>query len=167
MHLALERWPDLRLVESKPELVDAGGHLFVSVTVTVWRTPDDPIPCTATAWEPFPGRTSFTKDSEMMNASTSAAGRCLGLMGIGLRSSIASANEVRHRQPERTERSEDQTKAIPRVRIDSAPPATEKQRSFIQRLAAERGIKVEILETMTVPEAKVMIDELMTKEKVR
>ena len=46
---ALERWPDLRVVEASPKLVTAGDALFVEVTVTVFRDPDDKLPCTAHA----------------------------------------------------------------------------------------------------------------------
>ena len=100
---AFTKYPDLRIVEHTPRLVDAGGALFVEVAVTVHRQADDPVPCTAHAWEPFPGKTGFVRDSEMMNASTSAVGRALGLMGFGAKKSIASADEVRTaraRQPE-------------------------------------------------------------------
>jgi hypothetical protein len=62
-----------------------------------WRTPDDPVPAQATCFEPFPGKTSFTRDSEQMNASTSALGRVLGLM-MSFGPKMASAEEVRNRQ---------------------------------------------------------------------
>jgi hypothetical protein len=38
----------------------------------------------------------------MMNAETSALGRCLALMGIGTKRSMASASDVRNRQAERS-----------------------------------------------------------------
>jgi len=95
---ALERWPELRIMENRPEIVTIDGKTFISVTMQAWRTPDDPIPCQATCYEPFPGKTSFTRDSEQMNASTSALGRVLGLMmSFG---KLASFEEVRNRQPE-------------------------------------------------------------------
>ena len=96
---ALERWPELRVMENRPEIITIGDKTFISVTMQIWRTPDDPIPAQATCFEPFPGKTSFTRDSEQMNASTSCLGRCLGLMmSFGLK--MASAEEVRNRQPE-------------------------------------------------------------------
>ena len=78
--LALDKWPDLRVVESPPEVVTVGDQTFISVTMTVYRTPDDLIPARGCAWEPIPGKSSFTRGSEMMNASTSALGRAIGLM---------------------------------------------------------------------------------------
>jgi hypothetical protein len=49
-------------------------------------------------FEPYPGRTTFTKLSEQANGATSALGRALGYMGFGIDKSIASSNEVLGRQ---------------------------------------------------------------------
>lgn len=95
--LALERWPEMRVMENRPEIITIGDKAFISVTMQVWRTPDDPIPAQATCFEPFPGKTSFTRDSEQMNASTSCLGRVLGLM-MSFGPKMASAEEVRNRQ---------------------------------------------------------------------
>ena len=96
---ALQRWPELRVMENRPEIITIGDKTFISVTMQIWRTPDDPIPAQATCFEPFPGKTSFTRDSEQMNASTSCLGRCLGLM-MSFGAKMASAEEVRNRQPD-------------------------------------------------------------------
>lgn len=96
---ALERWPELRIMENRPEIIGIDDKTFISVTMQAWRTPDDPIPCQATCFEPFPGKTSFTRDSEQMNASTSALGRVLGLM-MSFGPKLASFEEVRNRQPD-------------------------------------------------------------------
>ena len=95
--MALERWPELRVMENRPEIITIGDKTFISVTMQIWRTPDDPIPAQGTAWEPIPGLTPFTKNSEMMNASTSALGRVLGFM-MSFGPKMASAEEVRNRQ---------------------------------------------------------------------
>ena len=76
----LTKWPELRIKEHRPEIVTIGDKTFISVTMQAWRTPDDPLPCQATCFEPFPGKNSFTRDSEQMNASTSCLGRLAGLM---------------------------------------------------------------------------------------
>ena len=94
---ALERWPELRIMENRPEIITIGDKVFISVTMQAWRTPDDQIPAQATCFEPFPGKTSFTRDSEQMNASTSALGRVLGLM-MSFGPKMASTEEVRNRQ---------------------------------------------------------------------
>ena len=95
--MALERWPELRIMENRPEVITVGDKVFISVTMQAWRTPDDQIPAQATAWEPIPGLTPFTRNSEMMNASTSALGRVLGLM-MSFGPKMASTEEVRNRQ---------------------------------------------------------------------
>ena len=97
--MALERWPELRIMENRPEVITVGDKVFISVTMQAWRTPDDQIPAQATAWEPIPGLTPFTRNSEMMNASTSSLGRVLGLM-LSFGPKMASAEEVRNRQPD-------------------------------------------------------------------
>lgn len=95
---AMELWPDMCVTEAQPRVVTVGDITFIEVAVTVHRAPDDPMPTTAHAWERVPGLSPYTKNSEMMNASTSALGRALGLMGIGTVSSISSADEVIARQ---------------------------------------------------------------------
>lgn len=97
---ALAAYPELRIVERPARVVELGDSVFVVASVTVHRTPDDPLPTSAEAWEPFPGRTPYTRNSEAANAATSALGRALGYMGYGLTTSIASADDVRARSGE-------------------------------------------------------------------
>jgi hypothetical protein len=92
----LAKWPELRIKEHRPEIITVGDKTFISVTMQAWRTPDDPLPCQATCFEPFPGKTSFTRDSEQMNASTSCLGRLAGLMMSFPK--MASLEEVINRQ---------------------------------------------------------------------
>jgi hypothetical protein len=48
---------------------------------------------------PYPGKTPYTKDSELMNAETSAWGRAIVALGfLAQGEKVASANEVRARQ---------------------------------------------------------------------
>lgn len=117
---ALERWPDLRIHEHLPEVVTIDGHHFVQVTVTVHRDPDDPAPAVATAWEPWPGKSNFTRDSEMMNCATSALGRALGYMGVASNASIATVEEVANRVRDR----------------EAAPNATTASKAQLGQIAA-------------------------------
>jgi hypothetical protein len=105
---ALKVFPQLRIVEHRPEITQVGDQLFIECSVTVSRDPEDPIPVTAYMFEPYPGRTTFTKLSEQANGATSALGRALGYMGFGIDKSIASSNEVLGRQ----EASDDRTKVV-------------------------------------------------------
>ena len=89
-----ERYPDGRLTtvdwEVKPDL---DGKNFVWVHAKAYRTPDDPLPGDGIAWEPVPGPTQFTRDSELMNAQTAAWGRAIVALGFGTKK-IASRDEV-------------------------------------------------------------------------
>jgi hypothetical protein len=95
--LLFARYPDARIQVDLTDVRDGSGELVGwKAKATVWRTPDDPLPVCDWAVEPVPGRTSFTKDSEAMNASTSAVGRAIVLAGFETKK-IASADEVRNR----------------------------------------------------------------------
>lgn len=62
-----------------------------------YRSADDPRPGIGHAFEPVPGKTPYTKDSEAMNSETSAWGRAIVALGFETKK-IASAEEVRARQ---------------------------------------------------------------------
>jgi hypothetical protein len=55
----------------------------------------DPLPGRGWSWMMLPGSTPYTKGSEIENAETSAWGRAIGALGIGIATSIASSDEVR------------------------------------------------------------------------
>lgn len=75
--------------------------VFVVVVAAAYRQPGDLSPGVGMAWEPFPGRTPYTRDSELMNAETSAWGRAIIALGAAdSRKGIASREEVRNRQDE-------------------------------------------------------------------
>ena len=61
LKLALERWPELRVQETAPNIVTIGDRTYLEVTTTVWRDPEDPLPAIASCWEPWPGTTPYTK----------------------------------------------------------------------------------------------------------
>jgi hypothetical protein len=92
-----EKFPDVRIVESEPAVRVLGNRTFIEVKVTAWRSPDDQHPAVAYCWEPFPGDTPYTRDSEQMNAATSALGRLVAVMLPGAFAKLASTNEVFHR----------------------------------------------------------------------
>lgn len=98
LKMALEKYPNLRVSERGHEIATFGDQQVLICTVCVWRDDTDEYPVTASASEPLPGRTPYTRNSELMVGMTSALGRALGYMGIGINSSIASRNEVEARQ---------------------------------------------------------------------
>jgi hypothetical protein len=140
---ALKKYPNLRIQETDAQVVTMpDGSTFYRCTVTVYRDVDDALPAIATAAEPYPGKTPYTKNSEFMVGMTSALGRALGYMGFGVNKSIASKNEVLARQdddgdivrPERT-RAVAGSKAVLNDAAPSGNFASAKQINFIKALA--------------------------------
>jgi hypothetical protein len=89
--------PKFQVITEKREDGQELTHVFVMYCAAAYRTPDDERPGIGWAWEPVPGPTPFTKDSELMNAETSAWGRAIVALGFETKK-IASAEEVRNRQ---------------------------------------------------------------------
>src|SRR5690242_5020683 len=97
IRLFYERFPDGRLTTVDWEVKDdLDGKTFVWVHAKAYRTPDDPLPGDGIAWEPVPGPTQFTRDSELMNAQTAAWGRAIVALGFDTKK-IASRQEVQAR----------------------------------------------------------------------
>jgi hypothetical protein len=97
--------PDGRLRPLDPacpfRFEQVGDRLFVVVVAAAYRSPDDPLPGVGMAWEPFPGRTPYTKDSELQNAETAAWGRAIVAALAADTRRVASRDEVRNRQADR------------------------------------------------------------------
>lgn len=64
-----------------------------------YRHPEDPRPGIGHAQEPLPGKTPYTKDSEIQNAETSAWGRAIvAVLAADTRKGVASRDEVAARR---------------------------------------------------------------------
>ncbi|MEU2013062.1 hypothetical protein [Nocardia sp. NPDC019302] len=73
-----------------------GEQSFVVVVAAFYRTPDDPRPGIGMAYEQVPGKTQFTRGSELQNAETSAWGRALvAALAADTKRGVASAQEMR------------------------------------------------------------------------
>jgi hypothetical protein len=96
-----EKFPTGSLQQHSVEFVNVNGKDWVVYTAAAYRTPDDIRPGMGTAWEPIPGPTNFTRDSEVQNAETAAWGRAMvAALAVDTRKGIASSEEVRNRQVE-------------------------------------------------------------------
>lgn len=95
IHMFYAAFPEGRLVTDRAELWMELEPPRVVVKALAYRTPDDPQPGVGWSWMVLPGTTSYTKGSELENTETSAWGRAIGSLGIGIDKSIASANEVK------------------------------------------------------------------------
>ena len=92
-----EKYPELSMQQVDMKFMQVGGKDWVVYTAAAYRTPDDARPGIGTAWEPIPGPTPYTKDSEVQNAETAAWGRALVAIGADTKNGIASAEEVSNR----------------------------------------------------------------------
>lgn len=93
-----EKHPEGSLQQHALEFREVAGVSWVVYTAAAYRTPDDPRPGIGTAWEPVPGKTPYTRDSELQNAETAAWGRAIvAVLAADTKRGIASAEEVRNR----------------------------------------------------------------------
>jgi hypothetical protein len=93
-----EKFPTGSLQQHDLKFVVVNGKDWVVYTAAAYRTPDDIRPGIGTAWEPIPGPTNFTRDSEVQNAETAAWGRAMvAALAVDTKKGIASSEEVRNR----------------------------------------------------------------------
>jgi hypothetical protein len=95
--------PDGSLQPANPaepyKIEKIGDRVYIVVVVAAYRTPDDARPGIGMAYEQWPGKTPYTRDSELQNAETSAWGRAIvAVLAADTKRSVASAEEVRNRQ---------------------------------------------------------------------
>lgn len=77
-------------------------QIYISVVAAAYRSPDDSRPGIGMAYELFPGKTPYTRGSELQNAETSAWGRAIvAALAADTKKGVASADEMRNRQAER------------------------------------------------------------------
>lgn len=88
-----EKYPDGSL-QGSWDWLDA-AHTVIVYRAEAYRTADDIRPGVGYASEPYPGLTSFTRNSEIMCGETSGWGRAIASLGIAVHRGIASAQEVR------------------------------------------------------------------------
>jgi hypothetical protein len=98
------KYPEGSFEQADLQFVEVGGRSFVVYTAAAYRDRNDTQPGHGTAWEPIPGTTPWTKDSEVQNAETSAWGRAIIAVGAAdAKKGIASREEVRNRVGESSE----------------------------------------------------------------
>lgn len=93
-------YPSGSLQQVSLDFREVAGSWWVIFTAAAYRTPDDERPGQGTAWEPIPGKTPFTKGSEVQNAETAAWGRAIVAALAGDTKRIASREEVQNRRAE-------------------------------------------------------------------
>ena len=94
---SLQPWKDPYV--EKVEMPDGKIKSFMVYSAAAYRSPEDKLPGVGYAWEPIPGPTNFTRDSELQNAETAAWGRAMvAALAVDTKKGIASSEEVRNRQ---------------------------------------------------------------------
>lgn len=96
-----EKYPTGSFQQVSVEVHEIAGQHFIAFTAAAYRTPDDERPAHGTAWEPVPGLTNYTRNSELQNAETSAWGRAIIAIGAAdAQKGIATAEDVQSRAAE-------------------------------------------------------------------
>jgi hypothetical protein len=93
--LFYEKYPEGSLqMDPNLKFQQVGDQLIVIGQGLAFRHPDDMRPGIGTAQEYLPGKTNFTRGSEIQNLETSCWGRAIGALGIGIEKSVATREEV-------------------------------------------------------------------------
>src|SRR5689334_7084231 len=106
--LFYQQYPDGRLVTAEVRATsEPDGVPRVWVQALAYRSPDDPHPGVGWSWMVLPGSTNFTRGSELENTETSAWGRAIGSLNIGISSGFASKDEIDNKAGESDRKAED------------------------------------------------------------
>ncbi len=136
-----DKHPEARLRPLNPErpyyVETIGDSSYIVYAAACYLTPDDPNPGVGVAWEPVPGLTPYTRNSELQNAETSAWGRAIvAALVADTKRGVASANEVRNRQGE-PDRPPETHRSSRSVSDAEGRKATDKQKGMIRAKVAE------------------------------
>lgn len=119
-----EKHPEGSLQQWSLEFREFAGESWVIYTAAAYRTPTDAMPGHGTAWEAVPGKTPYTKGSELQNAETAAWGRAIvAALAADTKRGVATAEEVRNRQAERD------------VPVSTVPPPLAQARARVWKAA--------------------------------
>lgn len=130
--------PDGSLQQIGLDFREVAGQWWVIFTAAAFRSPDDQRPGHGTAWEPIPGKTPFTKGSEVQNAETAAWGRAIVAALAGdTKRGVASAQEVRNRRED--QKAEERLTAAKR-RVAAVAPKDKDLKVWVPAAMAARGL---------------------------
>ena len=132
LKLFYDRYPDgsiqfefKGILESNPDMIWGIAYAY--------RTAEDQKPGIGTASELAIGKTTYTRGSELMNLETSAWGRAIAALGIGLGKSVATKQEVQSAAERQMDPwGEKPLPAVPERPVKGpASPMTDKQYKYI------------------------------------
>lgn len=169
---AAELWPEGRLVSEPFEIREMpDGRIWIICRALFYRHENDPTPASGTAWELYPGKTPYTRDSELMNAETSAWGRALIAAGLPSKK-VASADEVRAAASRKDARpfqspgaaTEKQMKTLKSLLHENGASNADEANTILQVLLADGTVT---LETISMSLASEAIGHLMADKKAK
>lgn len=135
-----EAYPNGSLQQVSVQFIDFAGKSWVVYTAAAYRSPDDTRPGHGTAWEAVPGTSNFKRDSEVMNAETSAWGRAIVAVLASDTKKIASRNEIVQGARERV--TED---LLASAHLEFQKGDLEALRGVYKRAKATKGVTAELL----------------------
>lgn len=152
-----EKYPEGSLQQVDIKFIDFANKSWVVFTAAAYRYPEDPRPGIGTAWEPVPGPTQFTRDSEVQNAETAAWGRAMvAALAVDTKKGIASHEEVRNRDKGavvKPSQSQQELKAL----LQSVHPKAEDRKVFLEQLV---GRTLEGVSSLSEEEINLAISKL-------
>lgn len=137
-------YPNGSLQQANLQFIEFGGKSWVVYTAAAYRTPDDSAPGHGTAWEQVPGKSNFTRDSEISNAETSAWGRAVVAVLAADTKRIASRQEVVNRTPQKPAVTGD-TDFVALAHLEFEKGDIEALRGVYKRAKATRGMTPDVL----------------------
>lgn len=147
----IEKYPEGSLA-SEWEYVQRDGEQWLVVKGYAYRNPQDARPGIGHAWEPIPGRTPYTKGSELMVGETSAWGRATAALGIAVNRGIATSDEVADAKGRRADPVAEKTASMGSYRTPSgghrqegANPATPKQIGLLKGTMSKMHVSEALL----------------------
>jgi hypothetical protein len=155
--LFYEKYPEGSLAMD-PQLTfqTVGDQVIVIGRAFAYRNANDEKPGIGTAQEYLPGKTNFTRGSEIQNLETSCWGRAIGALGIGIDKSVATREEVELAM----ERNQPEKVVVKRIK-----PGVKR----IVELLAEHGVttKEDILESISeICDRPISSSDELTEEEI-
>lgn len=130
--------PEGSLQQVAIDFREVAGSWWVVFTAAAFRSPDDARPGHGTAWEPIPGKTPYTRGSEVQNAETSAWGRAIvAALVADTSKAVASRQEVRNRRED--QKAEERLTAAKR-RVAAVAPKDKDLKVWVPAAMAARGL---------------------------
>ena len=156
-----DRYPEGSLqpvnLDEPYRIVTIGDRTFILYVAAAYRTPDDPRPGIGMAWEPFPGRTPYSSNSEIMVAETGAWGRAIVATLAADSKKVASLDEVRARRTQNAPQGPSEAPGASQPSSEASPA----QKGKLRALAKQKGYNLPNLDQLSKRDASDLIEKLL------